>query len=216
MVENIYPLDILVIVDYPEMMSETVVRSHEVVLGLAVGVLLHDGVDLGVVRISEEYGLDVGVLDADVDHAVLLLVLAGELVLLDLAGEVVVHIGAEHDSVLGTAVHRLGVNIVALLLVLYQPAFLLPLLEVLDSLVVCRLRVLVDDGVEVYLGLGDVKEGLLSGLSLGLLGVEHVVRTGCHFLHDGLGRTDRCERFYFYHIVCLLSAICLPGTCGCL
>ena len=137
------PLDILVIVDYPEMMSETVVRSHEVVLGLAVGVLLHDGVDLGVVRISEEYGLDVGVLDV-----------AGELVLLDLAGEVVVHIGAEHDSVLGTAVHRLGVNIVALLLVLYQPAFLLPFLEVLYSLVVCLLRVLVDDGVEVNLGLG--------------------------------------------------------------
>ena len=171
---------------------------------------------LGVVRISEEYGLDVGVLDADVDHAVLLLVLAGELVLLDFAGEVVVHIGAEHDSVLGTAVHRLGVNIVALLLVLYQPAFLLPFLEVLYSLVVCLLRVLVDDGVEVNLGLGYVEKGFLACLFLSLLGVEHVVGTGCHLGYYGLGRADSCERFYFYHIVSLLYAICLPGTCGCL
>ena len=133
------PLDVLVIVDYPEMMSETVVRCNEVILGLAVGVLLHDGVNLGVVRISEEYGLDVGILDTDVDHTVLFLVLAGELMLLDLAGQVVVYIGAEHNSVLGTAVHGLCIYIVALLLVLHEPTFLLPFLEILDSLVVSGL-----------------------------------------------------------------------------
>ena len=130
------PLDIFVIVDYPEMMSETVIGCHEVVLGLAVGVLLHDGIDLGVVRISEKYGLDVGVLDTDMDHSVLFLVLAGELMLLDLACQVVICVGAKHDTILGTAVHGLRVHIVALLLVLNEPAFLLPFLEILDCLVI--------------------------------------------------------------------------------
>ena len=58
------------------------VGGGEVVLGLAGG----DGADYfvedGIVGEGEEYGLDVGVVDSDVLHAVLLLVASGELVFL--------------------------------------------------------------------------------------------------------------------------------------
>ena len=166
-----------IVINDPHRVSETVFCHKVVLRGFFLDNLFNDGVDFGVVRICEEYRLKIGVLDSYVNHAVIFLLLAGKLVLFDGTVHVIVCIGADYKAVLGSSVHCLGVNIVLFLLVLYQPAFLLPFLEVLYCLVISLLLVLIGDRVKINLRFDDVKQGFLSGLSLGFLGVENVVRT---------------------------------------
>ena len=92
------------------------------------------------------------------DHAVLLLVSAGKLMLLDRSGSVIVSVCAYDQSVLCAALHRLCIYIVIWPVVLDEPSFFLPCLEVLDSLVICRLAVFVDYRVEIYFRLCYVEE----------------------------------------------------------
>ena len=133
------------------------------------------------------------------DHAVVFLVLAGQFVLLDLAGGIVVGMGAQDEAVLGPFAHGLGVDIVLLLVVLDEPAFLPPLLEIGDGLVIGGLGVLIGDGVEVDFRLGDVQQGLLSGHGFGLGGVEDVIRRCRDLGHEVLRGTDGGKGFYAYH-----------------
>ena len=133
------------------------------------------------------------------DHAVLFLVLACKLMLLDGTAGVVVRMCAHHESVLCTAIHCLCIHIVVRLLVLHEPSLFLPCLEILDSLVVGRLAVFVDDRVEINLRLGYMQERLLSCLSLGFGRVEDVVWSCRHFLYILFRRTYRREWTYLYH-----------------
>ena len=64
------------------MVAETVL-CNEVIFRFLCDIACYDPVDFLVVRVCEEYRFDVGVLDAHMDHAVLFLVPAGKLVLLD-------------------------------------------------------------------------------------------------------------------------------------
>ena len=114
-----------VVVYHPELVGE-VVLVNEAALGRPGDGLLHYAREFRVVLVGEEDGLYVGVLDADVHHPVVLLLLEGELVLLDYAACVVVGVSAEHKAVLGPAAHCLGVDVIALLGILHQPAALLP------------------------------------------------------------------------------------------
>ena len=191
-------VDGLVVIDHPELVAELVLVDEIVLRSLLDG-LGHNLVQHVVVLVGEEHRLDVGVLDAYVNHSVILLVLAGELVLLDLAGSVVIRVGAENESVLCAAFHGLGIDVVALLRVAPEPTLLLPLLEILHGLVIDLRVVILKDGIEVDLRLGDVEEGFLSGHLLGLFGVKHVIRRGCHLCHNIFRRPDRRERFYSYH-----------------
>ena len=127
----------------------------------------HDLVEDVVVLVSEEDRFDVGVLDADVDHSVVFLVLARQLVLLDLAGSVVIRVGAEDEAVLRPAFHCLGIYIVALLGITLEPSLCLPLLEVAHRLVIYQRVVVLEDRVEINLGLGDVEQRFLAGHVLG-------------------------------------------------
>ena len=75
---------------------------------------------------------------------------------------------AKNQTVLGSAVHCLSIYIVARLLVLYQPSFLLPISKILDSLSI-NLRVMIRKyRVEINLRLCDMKQRLLSGHLLSL------------------------------------------------
>ena len=185
-------------------MPETVL-VHEMVLGLPGGITRDDGVQCFIVTVCEEDGLDVGILYAHVDHAVVFLVLAGEFVLLDAALGIVVGMGAEHEAELGAAVHGLGIYIVAFLRVLLQPPALLPLLEIDDSAVVDALVVVGQYGIEIDLGLGDVQQGLLPCHILGFLGVQNVIRWRRHLGDDVFRRADRRKGFDLDHI---LRSIC--------
>ena len=102
------------------------------------------------------------------NHPVILLVLAGKLVLLDLALGIVISMGAEDQSVLCPSVHCLGIDIVARLGILNQPAAALPVCEILHSPVIHTLVVVGKNRVEVNLRLRDMKQGFLTGLPEGL------------------------------------------------
>ena len=159
-------VDGLVVVDHPELVSE-VVFVDEIIFRSLGHRLGHDLVEDVVVLVSEEDRFDVGVLDADVDHSVVFLVLARQLVLLDLAGSVVIRVGAEDEAVLRPAFHCLGIYIVALLGITLEPSLCLPLLEVAHRLVIYQRVVVLEDRVEINLGLGDVEQRFLAGHVLG-------------------------------------------------
>ena len=133
------------------------------------------------------------------DHAVILLILACELVLLDLALSIVVSMCAHNETVLSAAVHSLCIYIIVWFLILNEPTLLLPCSEVLHSLVICWLAMLVDHRIEINFWLSDVKKRFLTCLCLSLLRVEDVIRTSCYFFNILLWRTYRRKRFNTYH-----------------
>ena len=75
---------------------------------------------------------------------------------------------AENQTILGSAVHRLCIDIVARLAVLHQPSLLLPFGKILDSLII-NLRVMIRKyRVEINLRLRDMKQGFFTGHLLSL------------------------------------------------
>ena len=172
-------VDVSLITNNPELMTEAVVGSNEVVLWLCCCVALDERVEHLVVRISEEHRLDVGVVYANMLHAVFLLVAACQLVLLDCAVEIVVDESTHNKSVLSLAVHCLSIDIIVLVCVLTKPTLLLEHLEVSGSLLVNARIVLACARFEVNLRLDDMIKTLLviACLCSCLFTIEHVVRT---------------------------------------
>ena len=84
-------------------MSEAVYGGNEIVLRLCCGIAHDEFVEHGVVGIGEEHRFNVRVIHADVFHAVFLLIAASQLVLLDNAVHVVLHVGSYDQSVLSLA-----------------------------------------------------------------------------------------------------------------
>ena len=78
-------------------------------------------------------------------------------VFLDVALQIVLKVATSNKSILPFAVHRLGIDVVALLGLLHKPTSLLPLLVVLHSLLIHGLVVFVNHWLEVNLGLDDVQ-----------------------------------------------------------
>ena len=138
-----YDLNIFLPVDNPECMAETVVRSHKVINRLLCRVTGNDRIQHCIVGISEEYGLDVGIVHTDMLHAVFFLVAASKLMLLDNAVHVIGHVCAHHQTILRLTVHGLGIYVIVLLIVLHQPAFVLEHPEVLGRFPVHTFIVLV-------------------------------------------------------------------------
>ena len=62
------------------------------------------------------------------------------------------------QPVLRTAVHRLRIDVVLLLVVLHEPPALAPAPEVLDGLAVDFLAMLIGDRIEIDLRLDDVEQ----------------------------------------------------------
>ena len=89
-------------------------------------------------------------------HAVLLLVTARQLMLLDHPVHVVGHVSSYHQSILRLAVHGLGINIVTRLVVLHQPALFLEHPEVRYRLVVHTRIMLVRPFRKINFRLDDV------------------------------------------------------------
>ena len=185
-------------VDEPEGMAETVDVGHEVVERLFLGDALDESEQRGIVAIGQEGGTDVGVGSGEMTHAVVFLVAAGEFVLLDAAGIVVVDVGGEDDAVLRVAVHGLGVEVIALALVLYEPTFGNEAFEL-------SARFGVDTGVVLFGALGKVdfgandvieRAGIVAGLGTGFGRVEHVVRTRRYKVGEAGGGTEAAEGFH--------------------
>ena len=121
--------------------------------------------------------------------------------LLDEAAQIVRHAGCHHQSILGLAVHCLGIDVIHVHLVLHQPSFLLELGEVLGRLGIHSFIILARSNREIYFGLNDVIERLfiVASLGTGLFAVQHVIGTALYQFHQFLGRTQSPERFYNCH-----------------
>ena len=154
-----------------------------------------------IVGEGKEYRLDVGILHTHVLHAVFLLVAAGEFMLLDIALHVVGHARSHDDAILGAAVHGLGVDVVVVGIVLYEPSVGLEGLEIFHSLVIYFGVVLVGAGLEIDFRLYNVVQRFFISLGLAacFFAIEDIVGAGCHFGDKVARGTNPFERFYCCH-----------------
>ena len=191
-------LDIGFAVDEPEGVAETVDICHEVVEWLFLGDALDEGKKGGIVPIGQEGRADVGVGGGEMTDAVVFFVAAGEFVFLDAAGIIVFYVGGEGDAVLRVAVHGLGIEIVALALVLCDPAFGDETFELATRFGIDAGIVLVGAFGEVDFRTNDVIERafVVAGLSTRFGSVEHIVGTRGDEMGDAGGGTKPAERFY--------------------
>ena len=196
-----YRLYILILVYYPQLMTESVTGGYIIILRSTLDIFCNKFVQNSVIRISKEYRLYVGVVNANMLHTILLLIGAGKFMLLDVALEVILYICADHKTVLSLSIHRLCINVVLFFRVTLEPALFLELLEVLSSLGINTGICLLCYRIKVYLRLDDVIQGHFIPCSLctSLLRVEHVIRTALDLLYEFLGRTNALKRFYLSH-----------------
>ena len=171
-------LDGVGIVDYPELMDESLGRSESFDAGTS-GSLADYAIEHFVVGKCKEHGFHVGRETTHMLHAVLLLIGTGKLMLFDDTIEVIIDIGSNDKAILGTALHGLAVEIIIRCRILDEPTVLLEFLELFDSDVIDLGVVLVGYWVEIYLGFDDVIERLLIALALivSLLRRQNIVGT---------------------------------------
>ena len=151
-------------------MAETVDVGHEVVERLFLGDALDESEQRGIVAIGQEGGTDVGVGGGEMTHAVVFFVAAGEFVLLDAAGIVVVD----------------------------EPTFGNEAFELSARFGVDTGIVLFGALGKVDFGANDVIEraGIVAGLGTGFGRVEHVVRTRRYKVGEAGGGTEATEGFH--------------------
>ena len=183
-------------------MAEAVDGCDEVVLRRCCCDAGDERIEHGIVGVGEEDRLEVRVVDADVLHAVLFLVAARQLVLLDDAVHVVLNSSSHNKTELRLAVHRLRIDVIHLLAVLLEPALVLELLEVLGSLLIDARVVLACANGEVYLRLDDVIKRLLivASLSTSLLRVKDIVWAALYLLNEIFRWTNATKWFYYCHL----------------
>ena len=174
----------LAVVDDPEAVAEAVFLGDEVVDGLLGGDAGNDLIDTCHRGVSEENGLHVGIGDADVFHAVLFLILAGELVFLNDLVDIVLAVGAGHDAILPLGVgilgvHALGVDVEFFLFILDQPAEVFKHIVVLHHLEVHFGRMLVSAFGQVDFSLGHMEQavGVALAFHAGFFRIQYVVGT---------------------------------------
>ena len=196
-----YEVYVVFLVNDPQLVAEVVDGGHKIVCSFGCSITGYQAVQHVVIGIGKKHGLYVGITHAHMLHAVLFLVLACELMLLDHAVKIVVHISSHHKPILRLAVHGLRVDVVVVLLVLLEPSTLLEQLKVGCGLVIDLLLILACAGLKIDLGLCYVVQALLVVASLcpGLFAVEHVVGTTFYLFHQLLWRSYSAEWFNCCH-----------------
>ena len=66
--------NVIIISDYPKLMSESVDRRDEIILWCLGSIFHNQLVKNGIVRISKEYRFDIGIVYANVLHAIFFLI----------------------------------------------------------------------------------------------------------------------------------------------
>ena len=194
-------LHISLIANHPELMTETVDRSNEVIDGLCLRIAHNQRIERAVIRICKEYGLNIGIVHTDMLHAVFLLVTTRQLVLLDTSLHIVVNQSTYHQTILRLTVHGLCVDIIVVVLILYQPAFVLEHLEVLCGLFIDTRIIFRCTHREIYLRLDDMIQTFLvvASLSTGFLRIQYVIRTALYLFYKLFWWTNATEWFYCCH-----------------
>ncbi len=181
-------------------MAESV-GSHEVIFRFSRGNRIDYLLETFVIGERKKHGLDVGIVDPHMLHAVLLFVATGKLMLFNPSLHVVVYPGCNYYTILRATVHGLRVNIVVVLLVLDKPSVVLEKPEILHGFSVDFRIVLINLGPEINFRLYDVIERLGIALSFlsGLFRVKNIVRARSHVGDKLAWRTHTFKRFYFCH-----------------
>ena len=166
-------------------MAETIDGSNEVVFGLSGGIAHNQGIENGIVWIGEENRLDISIVHSNMLHAVFLLVATSQLVFLNVPLLIVISMGTHHETVLGLAIHRLCIYIIMFARVLYQPALILELLEVLSSLLINTWVILRRTLWEIYFGFDDMIQTLfvVACLSTCFFTVKDIIRATFNLFH---------------------------------
>ena len=128
-----YSGNILVITNNPELMTESVNRSNEIILWCSSSIANQKVIEYRIIWISKEYRLDICIANTYVLHAILLLVTASQLMFLDNTRHIIVYISTHYKTILRLAIHGLGINVILFLIILFQPTILLKLSEILSS-----------------------------------------------------------------------------------
>ena len=132
-----HSLDVSFICDNPELMSESIIRCHEIILWFCSSITCQQRIQHLVVWISKEYWFNIGIADAHMLHAILFLISTCQFMLLDITLQIVINIRSNNKTILRLTVHRLRIDIVMLFIILYSPPLVLEHLELLNSTVVC-------------------------------------------------------------------------------
>ncbi len=101
-----------------------------------------------VIGKGKKHRFDICIIDAHMLHAVIFLVAAGKLMLFNTI-HIIVNIGSNYNTILGTPVHCLRVYIIMVAIVLHQPSLFTERTEILHSLVINLRVMLVGSGFEI-------------------------------------------------------------------
>ena len=185
--------------DRPHRVSNAV-RGRKVVQGRTRAGGGHDGVDLGVVLVGEEGGAGVGMQRLDVPRAVILLVLARLLVLLEYSGKVVLRVERRDDAGLRVIAHHLAIGVERGSVVLHESAAGTEAVESLLRLGVGLGRGTVSPVRHVDLGTGNVEEaeGIPRREGACFCGIHHIVGNGGNARRRLGRRADRSEGTYVH------------------
>ena len=196
-------LDVSLIRDHPELMTEAIVRGNEIIFRCRLRILLQQIIQYSIVRISKEYRFHVGVAYTYMFHAILFLVTTSQLVLLDVTRKIIIDKSTDNKPILCLAIHRLGIYIVMLLVILHQPSLFLELLELLNCTLVNAWIILAGSRLEVDFRLDNMIQTLLivACFCTCFFRVEYVIRTTCDRFYKILRWTNTLERFDNCHSV---------------
>ena len=169
--------NILIIAYNPELMTESVNRSNEIIFRCSSSIANQKIVKHLIIRISKEYRLDICIANAYVLHAILLLVTASQLMLFDNTRHIIVYISSHHKAILSLAIHGLGINVILFLIILFQPTILLKLSEILSSTFIDSWIILRSTRFKIDFRFDNMIKTLLVVTSFGtsLFRIEHIV-----------------------------------------
>ena len=143
----------IVIVDNPERMSESI-GGYEIIFRCSGCRFIDDLLESFIVGKCKEHGFNVGIVDADMLHAVFLA--ACQLMLFDPLLHIVVNIGCDNYAILCASIHRLGIYVIMLFGILHKPTVGLESVEVLNGFVIDTWIVFIDTRIKIDLRLYDM------------------------------------------------------------
>src|SRR5437868_6399528 len=116
---------------------------------------------------------------------VFLFVRAGELMLFDYVVQVIVNRSTSYYAILFSAIHGLGIDIKAVLLILEKDSFTEHALKILFSFLIYLRRVMIEIIRKVNLRLDDMIKRIRIAFGFGscLFLIQHIVRTARYALH---------------------------------
>ena len=148
------------------MVSESI-GSYKIIFRRNRSFLFDDCIEFCIIRISEEYRFDVGIIDTHMFHTVFLFISPSKFVLFNCSRHIVFDACTYDQSILSMSVHGLSVDVIMFFVILYQPTFLLEHIKVLYRFLINFWTMFVRTGNEIDLRFNNMVERLF--ITIGFL-----------------------------------------------